>query len=66
MLQVSEHARRDVIKMLVANKKDCPDDEKVVLQREGEALASKHDIEWREVSAKTGEGVSELFNELGE
>ena len=43
MQQIIDHAPKDVIKMLVANKLDL-EEERVVQRREGEALAKKFDI----------------------
>lgn len=64
MLQLSEHAPKDVVKMLVANKLDL-EAERVVQEREGRALANKHDIPFLEVSAKTGENVGDIFSQMG-
>ena len=53
MQQINEHASKDVVKMLVANKLDLSD-ERTVEEREGQALANKYDIPFHEVSAKNG------------
>lgn len=53
MYQVNEHAPKDVIKMLVANKSDLSED-RVVMEREGQALANKYNIPFMEISAKSG------------
>jgi GTPase SAR1 family protein len=65
MMQISEHAPKDVIKMLVGNKLDL-EKGRVVQQREGCALAKKYDIPFMEVSAKTGENVAEAFGKMGQ
>ena len=41
MQQIIDHAPKDVVKMLVANKLDLAE-ERVVEEREGQALANKY------------------------
>lgn len=65
MQQLTEHAPKDVIKMLVGNKLDL-ESERVVQEREGQALANKFDIPFMEVSAKTGENINNVFMKIGE
>lgn len=65
MQQVNEHAPKDVVKMLVGNKVDL-DDERVVQQREGQALANKYHMPFMEISARTGFNVNNLFLKMGE
>jgi GTPase SAR1 family protein len=65
MQQLNEHAPKDVIKMLVGNKLDLAN-ERVVQYREGQALANKYDIPFMEVSAKTGENITDVFVKIGE
>ncbi|MCK5151965.1 MAG: GTP-binding protein [Candidatus Thorarchaeota archaeon] len=49
--------------VLVANKTDLPD--RVVEPAEGKAFAEKHDMPYLETSAKTGEGIIDIFEQLG-
>jgi Ras-related protein Rab-8A len=61
--ELSERRLKDAMSvMLVANK--CDIDDRQFSTEEGDQFASKHGIEYREVSAKTGEGVPELFEAL--
>jgi small GTP-binding protein len=50
--------------VLVANKTDLPD--RVVEPSEGREFADKHDMPYIESSAKTGEGIVDIFQELAE
>jgi Ras-related protein Rab-6A len=50
----------DVIFALVGNKNDLEDQRKVT-KEEGEKFAQEHNYIFHEISAKTGEGFSELF-----
>jgi Ras-related protein Rab-2A len=50
--------------ILVANKTDLPD--RVVEPSEGREFADKHNMPYLESSAKTGEGVVDIFQSLGE
>ena len=38
------------------------DDQRVITTEQGKELAEKHSIHFSETSAKTGEGIEELFN----
>lgn len=58
--QISEHAGNDVKRVLIGNKMDLPE-HRQVSEAEGRALATKHGIEYFEVSAKTGENVDRTF-----
>ena len=58
--QIEEHAEKDVLKVLIANKIDKSNDIVVPLE-EGKQLALKHGLEFFTTSAKTGEGVEDLF-----
>lgn len=51
----------DALAVLVANKVDVPLALRAVPDAEGEAFAAAHELLFRAVSAKTGEGVAELF-----
>ncbi len=50
--------------ILVANKTDLPD--RVVEPSEGREFADKHNMPYLESSAKTGEGIVDIFQALGE
>jgi Ras-related protein Rab-6A len=50
----------EVIFALVGNKNDL-DDKRVVNEEEGKKYAEEHDFIFQEVSAKTGDGFSDLF-----
>ena len=50
----------EVIFCIVGNKIDLSD-KRVVVKEEGEKFGEEHDFIFQEVSAKTGEGFSELF-----
>ncbi|MDF1538192.1 MAG: GTP-binding protein [Candidatus Thorarchaeota archaeon] len=49
--------------VLVANKTDLPD--RVVEPSEGKEFAEKHNMPYIESSAKTGEGIVDIFDNLG-
>jgi small GTP-binding protein len=48
-------------KFIVANKKDLDGTARVIPREHGESLAAEHQLPFFEVSAKTGEGVEQLF-----
>ncbi|MHA1576140.1 MAG: Rab family GTPase [Candidatus Thorarchaeota archaeon] len=50
--------------ILVANKTDLPD--RVVEPAEGKEFADARDMPYLETSAKTGEGILDIFEELGD
>ena len=50
-----------MVKILVANKSDCTEERKVQTL-EGKMLANKYEMAFFEVSAKTGDGIGEMFN----
>ncbi len=54
---------RKIPLVLVANKTDLPD--RVVEPAEGKAFADSHEMPYMESSAKTGEGIVDIFEELG-
>ncbi len=50
--------------VLVANKTDLPD--RVVEPSEGREFADSHNMPYLESSAKTGEGIVDIFSDLAE
>lgn len=55
---------KDIPLILVANKTDLPD--RVVEPSEGHEFADNHNMPYIESSAKTGEGIIDIFKELAE
>ncbi len=55
--------QKEIPLVLVANKTDLPD--RVVEPSEGRAFADAHGMPYIESSAKTGEGVVDIFEQLG-
>lgn len=51
--------------MLVANKLDLECD-RVVQEREGQALANKYCMPFIQISAKNGQNVTDTFKKMGE
>ncbi|MHA1480842.1 MAG: hypothetical protein ACTSQZ_05425, partial [Candidatus Thorarchaeota archaeon] len=49
--------------ILVANKTDLPD--RIIEPAEGKEFADSHDMPYLESSAKTGEGIIDIFEGLG-
>jgi small GTP-binding protein len=56
---VMDHQASDIKLYVVANKIDLP---AVVSDQQGRLIADKFGASYHEVSAKTGEGIRELFN----
>lgn len=52
---------KDVVKLLVGNKLDQP---RVVERSTAESWASNHEMLFKECSAKTSEGIAEMFQEV--
>ena len=60
MDRIDNHARKDVLKVLVANKIDSTE-RREVSEKEGKDLSKLYDIAHFEISAKTGENVIRMF-----
>lgn len=63
--EIEEHARTDVIVMLIANKVD-KNAERVVTREMGEKLANDYEISYVETSAKTGLNVEFCFKAISQ
>ena len=62
--QINENAEQGVLKILIANKMDAPNQE--VTAEQGQALAREHKMEFFQTSAKTGENVDVMFDEIAQ
>ncbi|XP_003703985.1 ras-related protein Rab-37 isoform X1 [Megachile rotundata] len=58
--EIREHAKEDVVIMLLGNKSDCGT-ERVVKREDGERLAQEYKVPFMETSAKTGLNVELAF-----
>ncbi|XP_062501873.1 uncharacterized protein LOC134178975 [Corticium candelabrum] len=65
MASVDEYAPPGCIKILIANKADLYPDREVSMQ-EGRDQAQHYDMKYFEVSAKTGEGVTDAFMSIAQ
>mmetsp|Transcript_24918 Transcript_24918/g.24385 ORF Transcript_24918/g.24385 Transcript_24918/m.24385 type:complete len:137 (-) Transcript_24918:34-444(-) len=63
--QIELHANANVVRLLVANKCDLLE-QKVINKEQGEKLATDFGMQFLEVSAKTGENVSDAFYNIAE
>lgn len=61
--KVNEQASTDIMKVLVANKIDL-EDQRVISRDDGQSIAKKYDMKYYEVSALSGFGVVEMYDEL--
>ena len=59
MSEIQKHAIENVVKVLVGNQIDR--EERVIQKSEGKAKAEEFGVEYFETSAKSGEGIDELF-----
>jgi len=60
MVNLEQHASEGVLKMLMGNKCDIPDEREIDTAR-GQAWANQHGLKFFETSAKTGKGVDDAF-----
>ena len=51
---------------LVGNKCDLPESQKKMKSSDAHEMAKAHDMIWAEVSAKTGEGIDHIFDQINE
>ena len=63
MESIYEHADHNVCKVLCGNKIDLANERKISTEQ-GRELAKSYGVEYCEVSAKTGQGLSEAFEML--
>ena len=62
--ELKENNRIDELFLYLVGNKNDMEDKRVISFQEGEKYAKKNDINFFEVSAKSGKGVTELFNNL--
>ena len=60
--QIEQNADENIMRILVGNKSDLPDQE--VDPKEAQALADQHRMEFYSVSAKSGENVESMFEDI--
>ena len=60
---LNDNAEPNIVKFLVANKCDC-ESERIVSTERGQEKAKKFNARYYEVSAKTGQGIEELFVDI--
>lgn len=63
--KIDEHAKEDVIKLLIGNKCDM-EQPRAVMREEGEKLADEYDMPFFETSAKENESIKEAFECIAE
>ena len=62
MMQIENHARKDVIKMLVAAK--CDEEPLQISEAKGKEIAEEYEVPFFATSSKTGRNVNEAFNNI--
>lgn len=62
---LEQHGSGDVCKILLGNKADLEDKRKVAKER-GFELAARHNMQFYETSAKTGDSVETAFNDIAD
>ena len=61
--KVNEQASASVMRVLVANKIDL-ESQRVIQQSQGQEIAKKYNMKYYEVSAKSGLGVMETYDDI--
>ncbi|XKL59399.1 hypothetical protein PGB90_000415 [Kerria lacca] len=64
LAEIKEYAADDVVIMLLGNKTDCKNSERVVRKEDGENLAREYNVAFMETSAKTGLNVDLAFTAI--
>jgi len=64
--EVERYAEEDVVVILAGNKSDLATTQRLVSQQEINELTFKYSMKYMETSAKTGEGVQQVFQKLTE
>ena len=64
--QIKEEANPNVIIYLVGNKIDLPKEKRVVKIEAGQKIADEFSLSFKEASAKNGDNVNQIFEELVE
>ncbi|XP_063412104.1 uncharacterized protein LOC134694928 [Mytilus trossulus] len=65
LLQLQQYGPRDLKCALIGNKIDLDDDLREVPTQEGQLLAEGHGLYFEETSAKSGDGIDKVFNDIG-
>ncbi|XP_065681692.1 uncharacterized protein LOC101237828 isoform X1 [Hydra vulgaris] len=63
---IEENASDNVICMLIGNKADADENLRCVTKKQGEETAAQRNMDFFEVSAKTGHNIKEAFTALGQ
>lgn len=64
--ELQRQADPGIVVMLVGNKLDLAESERQVSTEEAQRFADEEGLMFMEVSAKTAEGVKEVFDKIGE
>ena len=63
--ELTDKVDKDTMKIYLAgNKCDLPQEKRVISEEKAKNFANENNLKFFETSAKTGEGVSALFNEI--
>ncbi|CAG2222532.1 RAB5C [Mytilus edulis] len=65
LLQLQQYGPRDLKCALIGNKIDLDDDLREVPTQEGQLLAEGHGLYFEETSAKSGDRIDKVFNDIG-
>jgi 50S ribosomal subunit-associated GTPase HflX len=66
MIENTGHSEGKFVMALAANKCDMPTDKHKISEKLTDEIASKYDMIHMKVSAKTGEGLPEMFKKISE
>ena len=64
--QIKKEAQENIVIFIVGNKIDVDAEERKVTKEEGQKLAEEYNYPFFETSAKTGENVNKIFDDIGE